>query len=132
MTVKTKEILAELGVLGTPLPRSLVIPVVAAETDLLNIQMEVMDMLTEDPEAAKIVANHWNLGFEIRAFNVQKQVWDLLDPDDNLEIPPGASIQVMIMMTMIMSIQVMMMMTMIMIIMMIMSIKVMMMMIMSF
>ena len=97
MTVITKEILAEIGVMGTPLPRSLVIPMMAAvpeTTDLLNIQMEVMEMLTEDPEIAKIVANQWNLGFEIKAFNVQKQVWDLLDPDDNLEIPHGASIQV--------------------------------------
>ena len=97
MTVVTKEILAEIGVMGTPLPRCLVIPMMAAlpeTTDLLNIQMEVMEMLTEDPEIAKIVANQWNLGFEIKAFNVQKQVWDLLDPDDNLEIPHRASIQV--------------------------------------
>ena len=93
----TKEILAEIGVMGTQLPRSLVIPMIAAvaeSTDLLNILMEVMEMLTEDPEIAKIVANQWNLGFEIKAFNVQKQVWDLLDPDDTLEIPHGASIQV--------------------------------------
>ena len=94
MTVKTKEILAELGVLGTPLPRSLVIPVVAAETDLLNIQMVVMTMLTEDTEIAEIVSNQWTLGVEIRAYNVKSRVWDLLDLEDKLDVPDGATIQV--------------------------------------
>ena len=96
MTILMKEILADIGVLGTCLPRCLSIPLITSpmETDLLNIQMTVMAMLTEDAEIAKIVANNWNLGFEIKAFNVQKQVWDLLDPDDDLEIPKGARIQV--------------------------------------
>ena len=91
-----KEILADIGVLGTCLPRCLSIPLITSpmETDLLNIQMTVMAMLTEDAEISKIVANNWNLGFEIKAFNVQQQVWDLIDPDDDLEIPKGARIQV--------------------------------------
>jgi len=92
----TKEILAEIGILGIPLPRCLLIPMIPTlpETDLLNIQMSVMEMLSDDPEISKLVASYWNLGFEIKAFNVQKQVWDLLDPDDDLELPPRASIQV--------------------------------------
>lgn len=97
MTLLTKEILAEIGIFGIPLPRCLLIPMIPTlpETDLLNIQMSVMEMLSDDPEISKLVASYWILGFEIKAFNVQKQVWDLLDPDDDLELPPRASIQVM-------------------------------------
>ena len=96
MSTLTKEVLAEIGLSGLSLPRCLVIPMIPLipETDLLNIQMLVMDMLSEDPEISKITAKQWNLGFEIKAFNVQNNVWDLLDPDNDLEIPHRASIQV--------------------------------------
>ena len=98
MSGLTKEILAELGVLGVSVPRCIVIPSVAnyPETDLLNIQMNVMDMLVDDHEISKIVSNCWSLAVDIKAFNVQKQCWDLLDLEDDLELPHRASIQVII------------------------------------
>eukprot|EP00092_Neocalanus_flemingeri_P023556 GFUD01025544.1.p1 GENE.GFUD01025544.1~~GFUD01025544.1.p1 ORF type:complete len:1276 (+),score=369.77 GFUD01025544.1:68-3895(+) len=98
MSEKTKEILAELGLFGLTLPRYLHIPMMTSPpaTDLLNIQFTVMDMLVDDPEIASVVANHWNLTFEIRAFNVQNQVWDLLELDGNIELPARASIQIKI------------------------------------
>lgn len=98
MSGLTKEILAELGVLGVSVPRCIVIPSVAnyPETDLLNIQMNVMDMLVDDHEISKIVSNCWSLAVDIKAFNVQKQCWDLLDLDNDLELPHRASIQVII------------------------------------
>ena len=93
-----KEILAELGVLGVSIPRCLVIPVLAnfPETDILNIQMNVMDMLVDDLEISKLVANCWNLAVDIKAFNVQKQCWDQLDLESDLELPHRASVQVII------------------------------------
>jgi len=96
MAEVTKEILAELGLFGMTLPRNLHIPKLTAPpaTDLLNIQFTVMDMLVDDPEIAPVVANCWNLGMEIRAFNVQNQVWDILELDANIELPARASIQV--------------------------------------
>ena len=96
MKSATKEILAEIGVMGVKMPRNLTIPMMASqsETDLLNIQMTVMDMLNEDLEIANIVSNSWNLGVEIKAFNVQRQVWDLLDLENDLELPGGARIRV--------------------------------------
>lgn len=96
----TKKVNANIGLLGqVGLPRCLTIPVLTMSsspemTDLLNIQMVVLTMLTEDTEIATIVSSHINLGVEVRAFNVQSRVWDLLDLEDNLEIPDGASIQV--------------------------------------
>ena len=100
MAILTKEVIADIVLLGgVSLPRCLTIPVLTMSsspemTDLLNIQMVVMTMLDEDTEMAKVVSSYWNLGVEIKAFNVQRQVWDLLDLEDNLEIPHRASIQV--------------------------------------
>lgn len=98
MSEMTKEILAELGLFGLTLPRYLHIPMMTSPpaTDLLNIQFTVMDMLVDDPEIAAVVANHWNLALEIRAYNVQKQVWDILELDANIELPARASIQVIV------------------------------------
>jgi len=98
MSEVTKEILAELGLFGQTLPRHLHIPKMTSPpaTDLLNIQFTVMDMLVDDPEISAVVANHWNLALEIRAFNVQKQVWDILELDANIELPSRASIQVIV------------------------------------
>jgi len=94
----TKEILAELGVFGLTLPRNLNIPkmTVPPASDLLNIQFTVMEMLVDDPEIAPVVANYWNLGLEIRAFNVQNQVWDILELDTDIELPARASIQIIV------------------------------------
>jgi len=98
MAEVTKEILAELGVFGLTLPRNLNIPkmTVPPASDLLNIQFTVMEMLVDDPEIAPVVANHWNLGLEIRAFNVQNQVWDVLELDTDIELPARASIQIIV------------------------------------
>ena len=98
MSGLTKEILAELGVLGVSVPRCIIIPSVSTypETDLLNVQMNVMDMLVDDHEIAKLVSNCWCLGVDIKAFNVQKQCWDLLDLENDLELPHRASLQVII------------------------------------
>lgn len=94
-----KEILVEVGVLGAGwLSRSLLIPVKAAppQTDILNIQFIVMELLVEDPELARLVENHWNLALHINAFNVQNQKWDRLELTDEIEIPARASLKVII------------------------------------
>jgi len=94
-----KEILVEVGVLGAGwLSRSLLIPAKAAppQTDILNIQFIVMELLVEDPELARLVENHWNLALHINAFNVQNQKWDRLELTDEIEIPARASIKVII------------------------------------
>ena len=78
-----KQIVSEICLQGLTLPRLLKIPepANAPETDILNIQFSVLDLLAMDTEIQPLTNNLWNLGFDISAFNTQKQAWDVLEVD---------------------------------------------------
>ena len=91
-----KQIVSEICLQGLTLPRLLKIPepANAPETDILNIQFSVLDLLAMDTEIQPLTNNLWNLGFDILAFNTQKQAWDVLEVDTPVYLPEGARVKI--------------------------------------
>ena len=91
-----KQIVSEICLQGLTLPRLLKIPepANAPETDILNIQFSVLDLLAMDSEIQHLTNNLWNLGFDISAFNTQKQAWDVLGVDTQVYLPEGARVKI--------------------------------------
>ena len=91
-----KQIVSEICLQGLTLPRLLKIPepANAPETDILNIQFSVLDLLAMDSEIQPLTTNLWNLGFDISAFNTQKQAWDVLGVDTQVYLPEGARVKI--------------------------------------
>ena len=92
----SKQIVSEICLQGLTLPRLLKIPepANAPETDILNIQFSVLDLLAIDSEIHPLTNNLWNLGFDISAFNTQKQAWDVLGVDTQVYLPEGARVKI--------------------------------------
>ena len=86
--MRCKQIVSEICIQEFTLPRLLKIPERAAlpETDVTNLQLAVLDLLTVDSELQALTSSLMNLGLDISAFNTQKRVWDVLSVDSQVNL----------------------------------------------
>ena len=86
--MRCKQIVSEICLQDFTLPRLLKIPEPAAppETDVTNLQLAVLDLLTVDSELKALTSSLMNLGLDISAFNTQKRVWDVLSVDSQVNL----------------------------------------------
>ena len=87
--MRCKQIVSEICLQDFTLPRLLKIPERATppETDVTNLQLAVLDLLTVDSELQALTSSLMNLGLDISAFNTQKRVWDVLSVDSQVNLP---------------------------------------------
>ena len=87
--MRCKQIVSEICLQDFTLPRLLKIPEPATspETDVTNIQLAVLDLLSVDSELQALTSSLMNLGLDISAFNTQKRVWDILSVDSQVNLP---------------------------------------------
>ena len=86
--MRSKQIVSEICLQDFTLRRLLKIPEPAAppETDVANIQLAVLDLLSVDSELQALTSSLINLGLDISAFNTQKSVWDILSVDSQVNL----------------------------------------------
>ena len=86
--MRCKQIVSEICLQDFTLPRLLKIPERATlpETDVTNLQLAVLDLLTVDSELQALTSSLMNLGLDISAFNTQKRVWDVLSVDSQVNL----------------------------------------------
>ena len=86
--MRSKQIVSEICLQDFTLRRLLKIPEPAAppETDVANIQLAVLDLLSVDSELQALTSSLINLGLDISAFNTQKRVWDILSVDSQVNL----------------------------------------------